>query len=749
MQARIRWNDVVAVAIWALFPLAGVVQAEALKDGEPVTVEIAEATVNNDFYVDVPPATTAMVLRLEGPEDALDLDLYVNDDGRFPDNAVTQFVLREIGDYWLRSDSAQEWARINTTHNPPLRPGRWHLALQSGTGSSASVEATLEVDLIQGPLERADIEVVFDDTSGECKVDGWNDDTPFEAEGGNDAETLGEARRAALKRAVSRMERRLTSPVDLTLQACWNDLDAGNGDDGDDDGPNMRLAEAFATQVFRNTPGLAKSDTWYDVTAAARLAGTEPCGVVPGFDCDQPEMQARFNPRVDREDTLNGGDWYYGFDQSELPRDDFDFITVAMHEVTHGLGFGSLVAAEERSTMNEEAPTKPGEFLVEGQPGIYDRRIVFNPDDGDASSFPLLTREQRAEALKSGNQLQWATEEAANSPLNVLSGLGDGYVWLHAPAEPIQGTSVQHLHTEFDGELMLPALAPGRTARELGLARAMLDGVGWSDEPKVGFQRGIWFDRAHNGHGFDIQRLGDTWFVLLYSYDETGKPVWYGATGTIDDGMFTTDDAGLVRFVYDETGEGPSAVPDSAFSGELSIDFNATADDAACRRGPDRSDAAFLARAEWRIAEQSGAWCLQPFRFAEGSPERNHTGSWFAPEEPGWGLTFYQQGDGNPAAAVLYYFDDQGNPRWALGQTQSFRQDSEIAMDEFRGYCPGCEPTAARTTQTRPGNVDLRLSQRPAGEGIRADIDVRYQGEIGGRWLRKDVSLELLSDPAP
>ena len=38
---------------------------------------------------------------------------------------------------------------------------------------------------------------------------------------------------------------------------------------------------------------------------------------------------------------------------------------------------------------------------------------------------------------------------------------------------------------------------------------------------------GLWFSPEHNGHGFDLQKTGDQYIVVFYSYTDQSEPVWY------------------------------------------------------------------------------------------------------------------------------------------------------------------------------------------------------------------------------
>src|SRR6476659_8645387 len=60
--------------------------------------------------------------------------------------------------------------------------------------------------------------------------------------------------------------------------------------------------------------------------------------------------------------------------------------------------------------------------------------------------------------------------------------------------------------------------------------------------------RGLWYDRAHAGHGIDVELIGSTAFVVPYTFDAAGEPEWYTAQGTLVNGAL---DADLLRFRYD------------------------------------------------------------------------------------------------------------------------------------------------------------------------------------------------------
>jgi len=264
---------------------------------------------------------------------------------------------------------------------------------------------------------------------------------------------------------------------------------------------------------------------------------------------------------------------------------------------------------------------------------------------------------------------------------------------------------------------------------------------------------GMWYDPTHNGHGFDLQKQGDTWFFVFYSYGSDGLPEWYLAVGSIVGDTFQAD---LSRFAYDPDSSPPQSV--DAIVGATILRFDA-ADDDMCSSSKGTGERAVF---EWIIDGESGAWCVQPLIAAAGDPDIDFTGHWFAgAADQGWGLTVYFQGEAqakgeSPAAdkgaalefLVLYYYDANGFPRWALGLADDAGSEAHAGMDTFFGYCRTCEPVPL-TTQTA-GSIDhvFEVTGDKLVGGV-ADIDVVFDPAPGGQWLREQILIELLSDPAP
>src|SRR5262249_25395948 len=89
-----------------------------------------------------------------------------------------------------------------------------------------------------------------------------------------------------------------------------------------------------ATNLFRDFSGALVAGTWYPQALANKLHGSD-------LDPGTHDIVAQFNSSIGTTCPFPNT-WYYGFDASGPPSD-FDFVSVVLHELGHGLGFFTVV----------------------------------------------------------------------------------------------------------------------------------------------------------------------------------------------------------------------------------------------------------------------------------------------------------------------------------------------------------------------------------------------------------------------
>ncbi len=193
------------------------------------------------------------------------------------------------------------------------------------------------------------------------------------------------------------------------------------------------------------------ASTWYGSALANHLHGAD-------IDSSSAEISISFNSDVDNDTVLGDKDWYYGTDLQA--GDDEDFVTVAMHEMGHGLNVMSMLRSD-------------GGYILNG-PGIYDRFLV----DGSDAAVTGMTYTDRGFIIES-EDLHWS---GANGTL----GNGGIKPKLYAPFFYEPGSSISHLdETAHENELMSPYYSgPDHTLSMMELG--MLDDMGWGCFPEDG-----------------------------------------------------------------------------------------------------------------------------------------------------------------------------------------------------------------------------------------------------------------------
>ncbi|MCB1889675.1 MAG: c-type cytochrome [Rhodocyclaceae bacterium] len=254
--------------------------------------------------------------------------------------------------------------------------------------------------------------------------------------------------------------------------------------------------------------------------------------------------------------------------------------------------------------------------------------------------------------------------------------------------------------------------------------------------------KGLWWNPDQPGHGYDLQAAGNQLVMVWYTYDTTGRPVWYLAANDYAGNSWSADLLRTWNFGVDgET------------VGTVTLSFTSATE----------------ARFEWQVGGVSGQEAISLFKFGSGSDPVlgplsrttgiNQTGLYFDPENIGYGLSIASQGhwciEGGRSRAscengvtgsevsVLYFYDSNGNPLWALGSgtfTSSLASMQDMYL--YRGSCPNC-------SYVSPGGTWVgTITRNHDDSGIGAfscSIDSSLAG-YSGRWERSASGFKRLTN---
>jgi len=705
-------------------------------------VPAGQEAISTQLFFDVPASAKVIRVSLDGTQPTRDIDLFLRN-APFPTSGGGAAIF-SAASFSSIGATASEYLLLTAHQLPPIKPlARWHIAIIIPAGTVAP--ATLRVDVLAA-IPRPAPEMVFL-SSGTCDATAWSDPTPVTPIGGNSATTLGAARQNAFRHSAQLLMNQLEAPALLKFSGCWERL-------GIDSPTRFRLAQAGPTSIIRDSPGLERANTWYARAPATKAGGTDYCRISGGLICTDVDVRATFNLDVGTMGTRNFG---YHLDGAGAGNT-IDFVAVVSHELTHGLGFLSLITTD----ANE-----PGETLgalLEGRPDAFTAQLVDARDPGALRSLtdPAVTDADRLAVITSLTGLRWIGPEAVTASDNSVRQSEDSQLQMFAPNPLQDGSSVSHLAVP-SCNLMNASLSSSCGAvanRTLGLNKSMLNAIGWASAPKRP-ETGPWFDRTRSGTGFDLHMAGvdargnGLYALGFYSYDNVGSvPEWFLASGFLRDGAFegttVAPKKNLARFIQ---GAGGAQV-DASRSGCLTIDFNDAASDPACLAAP-RPGAAQLAVVRWYLGSVLYRdWCIEPLSPAALRPSVDYSGIyWAGPLDQGWGVTatsYVINGQAQMSVA-LYFYDANNQARWVAGQVpvSNFNQPITVPMLALTGFCRDCASTNPQNANAGSITLDFRGSQ--SSDANRMTVNVTYPLAGGGTWVRNNIPMKLftLANPNP
>lgn len=243
--------------------------------------------------------------------------------------------------------------------------------------------------------------------------------------------------------AVDIWEYLIASPVTIKLTVSWTSLDTGV------------LGSCGPYDYYENFGSAPIKDCYYPVALVEKLEGKDVNGA------NSPDMYAQFN-----KDNSN---WYFGTD-GKTPDGDYDFVSVVLHEIAHGLGFTGFFY--EQSGMGAYGDVLPF-------PGVFDE-YVMNGSGEKLVDTTLFANPSSvlAQQFTSGN-LQYKSRTA------LLGNVFGTYPRLFAPSSFDEGSSIYHLNESTypvgnPNSLMTPYFASAEAVHDPGpLTTGILADMGW------------------------------------------------------------------------------------------------------------------------------------------------------------------------------------------------------------------------------------------------------------------------------
>jgi hypothetical protein len=262
----------------------------------------------------------------------------------------------------------------------------------------------------------ATIVVLDEDSPGK----GLNDSTPFVSQGGNDATTLGEARLQAVQFATSLLGNLIDSPVPIRIGVRFDPL-GGTA-------TSAPLGEGRPVNLYHDFPGAPRPSIWYPAALANKLAGA---------DLDngtENEIEFVLNSDIDGPVALGAHKFYYGFDAA-IPAGDVSLVTVAVHEIIHGLGFSTALDLTTGAKL-------------EGLDDVFEAHL--ENTGATPADFPSMTDPQRLAAFTAAPEVHWVgTNAAAASALLTAGVASGGKIEMYSPGSSDDPNALVHFNSDL------------------------------------------------------------------------------------------------------------------------------------------------------------------------------------------------------------------------------------------------------------------------------------------------------------
>ena len=258
-------------------------------------------------------------------------------------------------------------------------------------------------------------------------------------------------------------------------------------------------------------------------------------------------------------------------------------------------------------------------------------------------------------------------------------------------------------------------LAFDRDGDGIGDRQEIINGSDPTDENSVQVKpkSGLWFNPNRSGHGLDVEFLGENMFVVWYTYNDDGTPTWYLASAPYSENW----QADLASYSWDFN----TRTATKTVVGTVSLTIE------------DAKNTQF----SWNLRGRESSEEFSFFKTSNSLTAKQFTGTYYDTSDSGWGLSVNTQGDNQ--VAVIYYYDENGQPRWALGNGAN-EINTSLDMYSYIGFCPDCSYISP--TKTLVGSVQLGFNQNRT---LSFTTSLLYPENSNSSWEIDSIEMNALS----
>lgn len=243
-----------------------------------------------------------------------------------------------------------------------------------------------------------------------------------------------EEAKSAFQYAVSIWEQSISSTVTIHISATWENLE-GNV-----------IAQSRPSLFYKNFIEAPISDVYYPIALVEKLSGRDY------NDINEPDIICNFN---------NLKSFYFGTD-GKTPTTQYDFVTVVLHEITHGMGISGFITDENGIGKINNTTNSPSAF------DFY----IFNKSDQritDNTLFAIPSTVLHSQITSDKLDFISTSTDGLKSASNI-----------YAPQTWNNGASIYHLKDL--NELMKPFSYKGEAIHNIGNSTLqILSEIGWNE----------------------------------------------------------------------------------------------------------------------------------------------------------------------------------------------------------------------------------------------------------------------------